>query len=82
MMMTIENINRISRIQEKRLITAGILSAFSALYLCVICMSLYISIPMWLVVINIACLMFNVPLILWLMELYVAQRKKMNNSIK
>lgn len=82
MMMTIENINRISRIQENRLIAAGVLTVFSVIYMCVICMALYISIPMWLVTVNIVCLLFNVPLIWWLLSLYIAQRKNINNSIK
>lgn len=82
MILTVENLSRISKIQENRLIVAGILSVFSVIYFCVLCMALYISIPMWLIAINIACLFFNVPLIWWLLSLYVEQRKKMNNSIK
>ena len=82
MILTVEKLSRISKIQENRLIVAGILSVFSLIYMCVICMAYYVSIPMWLVAINIVCLFFNVPLIWWLMSLYIEQRKKMNNSIK
>ena len=82
MILTVEKFSRISRVQENRLIVAGILSVFSVIYFCVLCMALYINIPMWLVVINIACLFINVPLIWWLLSLYVEQRKKINNSIK
>jgi hypothetical protein len=82
MILTVEKISRISEVQENRLIVAGILSVFSVIYFCVLCMALYISIPMWLVVVNIACLFINVPLIWWLLSLYVEQRKKINNSIK
>ena len=82
MILTVEKISRISEVQENRLIVAGILSVFSVIYFCVLCMALYISIPMWLVVVNIACLFINVPLIWWLLSLYVAQRKRINNSIK
>ena len=82
MILTVEKISRISEVQENRLIVAGILSVFSVIYFCVLCRALYISIPMWLVVVNIACLFINVPLIWWLLSLYVEQRKKINNSIK
>lgn len=82
MILTVEKISRISEVQENRLIVAGVLSVFSVIYFCVLCMALYISIPMWLVVVNIACLFINVPLIWWLLSLYVEQRKKINNSIK
>lgn len=82
MILTVEKISRISEVQENRLIVAGILSVFSVIYFCVLCMALYISIPMWLVVVNIACLFINVPLIWWLLSLYVEQRKRINNSIK
>lgn len=82
MILTVEKISRISEVQENRLIVAGILSVFSVIYFCVLCMALYISIPMWLVVVNIACLFINVPLIWWLLSLYVEQRKKINKSIK
>ena len=79
MVANLEKIQRIQRIQENRLVLSGVLSVFSVIYVCVLCMALYVSIPMWLVVINIACLFFNVPLIWWLMSLYVEQRKRMNN---
>ena len=82
MILTVEKISRISEVQENRLIVAGILSVFSVIYFCVLCMALYISIPMWLVVVNIACLFINVLLIWWLLSLYVEQRKKINKSIK
>lgn len=82
MILTVKDISRISRIQEKRLIIAGILSVFSVIYMCVNCMALYIHIPMWLVVINFTCLFFNLPIIYWILSLYVEQRKKINNSIK
>lgn len=82
MILTVEKISRISEVQENRLIVSGILSVFSVIYFCVLCMALYISIPMWLVVVNIACLFINLPLIWWLLSLYVEQRKKINNSIK
>ena len=82
MILTVEKISRISEVQENRLIVAGILSVFSVIYFCVLCMALYISIPMWLVVVNIACLFINMPLIWWLLSLYVEQRKKINKSIK
>ena len=79
MVANFEKIQRIQRIQEKRLILSSILSVFSVIYLFVICMAYYVSIPMWLVMINIACLLFNMPLIWWLMSLYLEQRKRMNN---
>ena len=82
MILTVEKISRISEVQENRLIVAGILSVFSVIYFCVLCMALYISIPMWLVVVNIACLFINVPLVWRLLSLYVEQRKRINNSIK
>ena len=79
MVANFEKIQRIQRVQEKRLVLSGVLSVFSVIYVCVLCMAYYVSIPMWLVVINIACLFFNMPLIWWLMSLYVEQRKRMNN---
>ena len=79
MVANLEKIQRIQRVQEKRLALSGVLSVFSVTYMSVLCMALYVSIPMWLVVINIACLFFNVPLIWWLMSLYIEQRKRMNN---
>lgn len=79
MVVNFEKNQQIQRVQEKRLILSGILSVFSVIYVCVLCMAYYVSIPMWLVVINIACLFFNVPLIWWLMSLYIEQRKRMNN---
>ena len=79
MVANFEKIQRIQRIQENRLVLSGVLSVFSVIYVCVLCMALYVSIPMWLVMINIACLLFNMPLIWWLMSLYVEQRKRMNN---
>lgn len=79
MVANLEKIQRIQRVQEKRLVLSGVLSVFSVVYVCVLCMAYYVSIPMWLVVINIACLFFNMPLIWWLMSLYVEQRKRMNN---
>lgn len=79
MVANLEKIQRIQRVQEKRLVLSGVLSVFSVIYMSVLCMALYVSIPMWLVVINIVCLFFNVPLIWWLMSLYVEQRKRMNN---
>lgn len=79
MVANFEKIQRIQRVQENRLVLSGVLSVFSVIYVCVLCMALYVSIPMWLVVINIACLFFNVPLIWWLMSLYIEQRKRMNN---
>lgn len=79
MVANLEKIQRIQRVQEKRLALSGVLSVFSVIYMSVLCMALYVSIPMWLVVINIVCLFFNVPLIWWLMSLYVEQRKRMNN---
>ena len=79
MVANFEKIQRIQRVQEKRLVLSGVLSVFSVIYMSVLCMALYVSIPMWLVVINIVCLFFNVPLIWWLMSLYVEQRKRMNN---
>lgn len=82
MILTVEKFSRISRVQENRLIVAGILSVFSVIYFCLLSMALYINIPMWLIAINIACLFINVPLIWWLLSLYVEQRKRINNSIK
>lgn len=79
MVVNFEKNQQIQRVQEKRLIVSGILSVFSVIYVCVLCMAIYVSIPMWLVVINIACLFFNVPLIWWIMSLYIEQRKRMNN---
>ena len=79
MVANLEKIQRIQRVQEKRLVLSGVLSVFSVIYMSVLCMALYVSIPMWLVVINIVCLFFNMPLIWWLMSLYVEQRKRMNN---
>jgi hypothetical protein len=79
MVVNFDKNQQIQRVQEKRLIVSGILSVFSVIYVCVLCMAYYVSIPMWLVVINIACLFFNVPLIWWLMSLYIEQRKRMNN---
>ena len=79
MIANLEKIQRIQRVQEKRLALSGVLSVFSVIYMSVLCMALYVSIPMWLVVINIACLFFNMPLIWWLMSLYIEQRKRMNN---
>lgn len=79
MVVNLEKNQQIQRVQEKRLVLSGVLSVFSVIYVCVLCMAYYVSIPMWLVVINIACLLFNVPLIWWLMSLYIEQRKRMNN---
>ena len=79
MVANLDKIQRIQRVQEKRLALSGVLSVFSVIYMSVLCMALYVSIPMWLVVINIVCLFFNMPLIWWLMSLYVEQRKRMNN---
>lgn len=79
MVANLQKNQQIQRVQENRLIVIGVLSVFSVIYMSVLCMALYVSIPMWLVVINIACLFFNVPLIWWLMSLYVEQRKRMNN---
>ena len=79
MVANFEKIQQIQRVQEKRLALSGVLSVFSVIYMSVLCMALYVSIPMWLVVINIVCLFFNVPLIWWLMSLYIEQRKRMNN---
>lgn len=79
MVVNFDKNQQIQRVQEKRLIVSGILSVFSVIYVCVLCMAYYVSIPMWLVVINIACLFFNIPLIWWLMSLYIEQRKRMNN---
>lgn len=79
MVANLEKIQRIQRVQEKRLALSGVLSVSSVIYMSVLCMALYVSIPMWLVVINIVCLFFNMPLIWWLMSLYIEQRKRMNN---
>ena len=79
MVANLEKIQRIQRVQENRVIGIGVLSVFSVIYVCALCMAYYVSIPMWLVVINIARLFFNVPLIWWLMSLYIEQRKRMNN---
>ena len=79
MVANLEKIQRIQRVQEKRLALSGVLSVFSVIYMSVLCMALYVSIPMWLIAINIVCLFFNMPLIWWLMSLYVEQRKRMNN---
>ena len=80
MVTNIEKIQRIQRIQEARLILIGVLSFFSVIYMSVICFSLYIDIPMWLITLNIVCLFFNMPLIWWLLSLYIEQRKRMNNK--
>ena len=82
MILTVKKSGQSNIVQENRLIVSGILSVFSVIYMCVISMALYISIPMWLVVVNIACLFINMPLIWWLLSLYVEQRKKINKSIK
>lgn len=79
MVANLEKIQRIQRVQEKRLALSGVLSVFSVIYMSVLCMALYVSIPMWLIAINIVCLFFNMPLIWWLMSLYIEQRKRMNN---
>lgn len=80
MVTNIEKIQRIQRIQEARLILIGVLSLSSVIYMSVICFSLYIDIPMWLITLNIVCLLFNVPLIWWLLSLYIEQRKRINNK--
>lgn len=80
MVTNIEKIQRIHRIQEARLILIGVLSFFSVIYMSVICFSLYIDIPMWLITLNIVCLLFNAPLIWWLLSLYIEQRKRINNK--
>lgn len=82
MILTVKKSGQSNIVQENRLIVSGILSVSSVIYMCVISMALYISIPMWLVVVNIACLFINVPLIWRLLSLYVAQRKRINKSIK
>ena len=79
MVANLEKIQRIQRVQEKRLALSGVLSVSSVIYMSVLCMALYVSIPMWLIAINIVCLFFNMPLIWWLMSLYIEQRKRMNN---
>ena len=79
MVANFEKNQQIQRVQEDRLIVIGVLSVFSVIYMSVLCMALYVSIPMWLIAINIVCLFFNVPLIWWLMSLYVERRKRMNN---
>lgn len=80
MVANLEKIQRIQRVQENRLIVIGVLSFFSVIYMSVICFSLYIEIPMWLITLNIVCLFFNVPLIWWLLALYIEQRKRINNK--
>ena len=80
MILTVEKFCRISRIQENRLIVAGILSVCSVIYLFVICMAYYVTVPMWLFGINLLCLFINIPLIWWVLTFYVEQRKRIDKS--
>lgn len=67
---------RISRIQSNRLRLAGVLTLMSLIEWAVTCMGYYVEIPLWLMIANIVCLMFNMPLIWWLMSLWWEQRKR------
>lgn len=70
---------KIQRIQEKRLIVMAILSVITVVEFSVIILSYYVTVPMWLIVINIVCILCNVPFICLVLELYVHQRKRDKN---
>ena len=72
----VARMNRIHRIQENRLIVMGILSVCTVVEFSVIILSYYVTMPMWLILINVFCILLNMPLIMWLLELYINQRKR------
>lgn len=71
-----ERVERMQACQEGRLRLMAILTSLSLVELFVICMSYYCVIPFWLIVLNVACLFLNFPLILWLGTLYFERRKR------
>lgn len=73
---------RISRIQANRLRLIGVLTLMSVVEFAVIYMSYYTEIPLWLLVASVVCVMFNAPLIWWLLSLWWEQRKRENQIRK
>lgn len=70
----------IYRIQKIRLILIGVLTVLSTIELSLACLGLYVTMPNWLICLNIVFFMFNAPLIWWLLTLYVEQRRKLNGK--
>ena len=69
---------RINRIQANRLRLICVLTFMEVIYLTVICMGYYTPIPLWLMVVNVVCVIFNMPLIWWLGSLWWDQRTREN----
>lgn len=67
---------RISRIQSNRLRLIGVLTVMSLVEWAVVCMGYYIDIPVGLMIVNIVCVVFNMPLIWWLVSLWWSQYKR------
>ena len=67
---------RIEGIQRGRVRTIAVLTLMSLVEWGVVCMSYYVDVPRWLIIVNVACVFFNVPLIWWLGGLWWEQRKR------
>lgn len=70
-----ERLRRTIQTQRGRIKIILTLSGMSAVEFATIIMSYYCTIPFWLIVVNIACIMFNFPLIYWLCHLYIERNK-------
>lgn len=68
--------SRVATLQKYRLIAIGVLTLMSLVEWCVVMLSYYMTVPVWLVVVNIVCVFFNVPLIWWLSSLWLDVRKR------
>jgi len=67
---------RIAGIQRNRLLVMGVLTVMTLIEWSVICMSYYTSVPLWLIVANVFCVLINPFLIWWLGGLWWEQRKR------
>lgn len=74
--------SRVATLQKYRLIAIGVLTLMSLVEWCVVMLSYYMAVPVWLVVVNIVCVFFNVPLIWWLSSLWLDVRKRENQIRK
>jgi len=73
---------RIAGIQRNRLLVIGVLTLMTLIEWSVICMSYYTSVPLWLIVANVFCVLINPFLIWWLCSLWLDVRKRENQIRK
>lgn len=71
-----ERVERMQACQSGRLRLMAILTGLSLVEWFIICMSYYVEIPFWLIILNVVCLLFNATLIWWLASLYFERRKR------